>query len=356
MTLGGLLKHMAFVEDWWLQHIFAGEPMRPTVRRGGLGRRRGLGVAHRRRRHPRRSSARCWKAGRSRTPARSSPGRWTARRASTPPRRRASHRLPEASTSTCAGSSCTWSRSTPATTATPTSSGSPSTVRWASSPAERGILVGWSALTGGFWSYDGLEELRAPRTRQAGPASGDGEDERTGHAVADGELADQREHGSRWACRDFERDLQGATEVEGVYDELEDPRRQVVLESHPTGDRRHQLCAIEGVQQPHHARREGRHRRQRILAQGASGFTAALGDAGPRRCRLPSRAVVVGGRTDLDDVGWLRHIRLDSHERATGVTNERAHVPFAEPGFVPPITDEGDGVDEPRAGFAVREA
>ena len=29
MTLGGLLKHMAFVEDWWLQHIFAGEPMRP---------------------------------------------------------------------------------------------------------------------------------------------------------------------------------------------------------------------------------------------------------------------------------------------------------------------------------------
>ena len=26
MTLGGLLKHLAFVEDWWLVHKFLGEP------------------------------------------------------------------------------------------------------------------------------------------------------------------------------------------------------------------------------------------------------------------------------------------------------------------------------------------
>ncbi|MFT4009293.1 MAG: DinB family protein [Nocardioidaceae bacterium] len=27
MTLGGMLKHLAFVEDWWITHIFHGEPM-----------------------------------------------------------------------------------------------------------------------------------------------------------------------------------------------------------------------------------------------------------------------------------------------------------------------------------------
>ena len=26
MTLGGLLKHLAYVDDWWLNHVFAGNP------------------------------------------------------------------------------------------------------------------------------------------------------------------------------------------------------------------------------------------------------------------------------------------------------------------------------------------
>ena len=30
MTLGGMLKHMAFVEDWWFNQVFAGEPMRAS--------------------------------------------------------------------------------------------------------------------------------------------------------------------------------------------------------------------------------------------------------------------------------------------------------------------------------------
>lgn len=27
MTLGGMLKHLAFVEDWWITHVFRGDPM-----------------------------------------------------------------------------------------------------------------------------------------------------------------------------------------------------------------------------------------------------------------------------------------------------------------------------------------
>ena len=43
MTLGGILKHMALVEDWWFSHHLLGrEPA--AVGRRGLGRRPRLGL------------------------------------------------------------------------------------------------------------------------------------------------------------------------------------------------------------------------------------------------------------------------------------------------------------------------
>ena len=49
MTLGGMLSHMAFVEDWWFSVRLLGNEPEPTVRRRRLGGRLGLGLAHRRR-------------------------------------------------------------------------------------------------------------------------------------------------------------------------------------------------------------------------------------------------------------------------------------------------------------------
>ena len=52
MTLGGLLKHLALVEDWWFSVVLLGNEDAEPWRAGRLGRRPRLGVAHRRRRQP----------------------------------------------------------------------------------------------------------------------------------------------------------------------------------------------------------------------------------------------------------------------------------------------------------------
>ena len=52
LTLGGLLKHLAFVEDYTFTTKLRGEPPGRAVGRRGLGRRRRLGVHLGRRRHP----------------------------------------------------------------------------------------------------------------------------------------------------------------------------------------------------------------------------------------------------------------------------------------------------------------
>ena len=56
MTLGGLLKHLAYVEDDWFGRWLHGQRPERPVGRGRLGRRPRLGVALRRRRHPGRAA------------------------------------------------------------------------------------------------------------------------------------------------------------------------------------------------------------------------------------------------------------------------------------------------------------
>jgi hypothetical protein len=45
MTLGGMLKHLALVEDWWFSERLHGRGPEPPVGHGGLGRRPRLGLA-----------------------------------------------------------------------------------------------------------------------------------------------------------------------------------------------------------------------------------------------------------------------------------------------------------------------
>ena len=52
LTLGGMVKHLAFVEDWWFGRHLLRRPGR-AVGGGRLGRRPGLGLALRPRKHPR---------------------------------------------------------------------------------------------------------------------------------------------------------------------------------------------------------------------------------------------------------------------------------------------------------------
>ena len=50
MTLGGMLKHLAYVEDvWFSRFLVTSRITEPTVGHGGLGRRPRLGLALRRR-------------------------------------------------------------------------------------------------------------------------------------------------------------------------------------------------------------------------------------------------------------------------------------------------------------------
>ena len=59
MTLGGMIKHLAFVEDWWFARVFqGGEYAEPWASVDWEADAR-LGLAQRRRRHARRSSGRC---------------------------------------------------------------------------------------------------------------------------------------------------------------------------------------------------------------------------------------------------------------------------------------------------------
>src|ERR1700693_2879962 len=53
ITLGGLLKHLAYVEDSWFSRWLPRPGQGAPVGHGGLGRRPGLGVALGRRGHPR---------------------------------------------------------------------------------------------------------------------------------------------------------------------------------------------------------------------------------------------------------------------------------------------------------------
>ena len=61
MTLGGLLKHLSYVEDEWFSRFLHGHERRP-LGHGGLGRRPRLGLALGRRRHPGAAAARMWQA------------------------------------------------------------------------------------------------------------------------------------------------------------------------------------------------------------------------------------------------------------------------------------------------------
>ena len=57
MTLGGMLKHLAYVEDHWFSRALHGRDRAATVGHRRLGRRPGLGVALRGRRLPRGAAA-----------------------------------------------------------------------------------------------------------------------------------------------------------------------------------------------------------------------------------------------------------------------------------------------------------
>ncbi|MEJ7720108.1 MAG: DUF664 domain-containing protein [Ilumatobacteraceae bacterium] len=60
MTLGGLVKHLALVEESWFCERLGGRDAAGAVGVGRLGRRRGLGLAQRRRRRARRARSRQW--------------------------------------------------------------------------------------------------------------------------------------------------------------------------------------------------------------------------------------------------------------------------------------------------------
>jgi hypothetical protein len=129
MTLGGILKHLAFVEQWWFTMVLHGRP--PQGIWADVD----------------------WDADRD--------WDWHSARHDTPEELRATYDAEVARSEAsldealahgdldqtarrsrgdgqsrhCAGSCCTWSRSTPGTPGTPTCSGSPSTARWTSESA-----------------------------------------------------------------------------------------------------------------------------------------------------------------------------------------------------------------------------
>ena len=59
MTLGGLLKHLSYVEEYWFSRAVARSRPRASVERRRLGRGPRLGMALGRRRHRRSNSGRC---------------------------------------------------------------------------------------------------------------------------------------------------------------------------------------------------------------------------------------------------------------------------------------------------------
>ena len=132
--------------------------------------------------------------------------------------------------------------------------------------------------------------------------------------------------------------VQRGGEVRGVHGQLERPGRQVVAEPHAAGDRGHRLGAVPGVHEPPYPGGDLGHRSRRVGAQRGPGVASALRDPGTARGR-PCRAEVVGGGRDLDDLCRAAEVGLDGQQGAAGVADQGAHVPLAQAGLLPPVTD-----------------